>query len=271
MARPAGAAPAVHACATQPSGLVAAEDERRLVDRHHRHGDGAAREELVRRYLPLARRLAGRFRYTGEPVEDLQQVACLALVKAVDRYDPERGTTLYAYAVPTILGELKHSLRHAWTLHVPRGAQERALEVARAGREIAATTGVSPRPAELAAATGLTSEQVLEALEAAQAYDALSLDVPRSDGEDDAGATYAEAVGDIDPNYARVEAGASIAPAFARLSAREREIIRLRFSEDLTQTEIAGRIGVSQMHVSRLIRRAIERMSDQIGGEREAA
>ena len=244
---------------------VASVEERRLVERRE-IGDPAAREELVRRYLPLARRLASRFRYTGEPGDDLDQVAFLALVKAVDRYDPRRGYTFYSYAVPTILGELKHHLRSTWTLHVPRGAQERAMHVTRAARALSARLGRSPRPAELAEATGLTPEEVIEALEAADAYDALSLDAPRGEADDDAG-SWVESLGEVDPNYALVEWGASIEPALAALPERERLVIRLRFAEDLTQTEIAQRIGVSQMHVSRLIRRAIARMSDEVNRE----
>ena len=242
------------------------------MERHQSGGEAAAREELVRRYLPLARRLAARFRYTGEPVEDLEQVACLALVKAVGPLRPRARN--HALRLRRAHDPRRAQAQPAPRLGAPRaarGAGARARRRARRHASSAATTGASPRPAELAAATGLTSEQVLEALEAAQAFDALSLDVPRADGEDQGGATYAEAVGGLDPNYARAEAGACIGPAFARLSAREREIIRLRFSEDLTQTEIAGRIGLSQMHVSRLIRRAIERMSDEIAGAREAA
>jgi RNA polymerase sigma-B factor len=239
-------------------------EERCLLARHREHGDAGAREELVRRYLPLARRLASRFRYTGEPGDDLRQVASLALVKAIDRYEPDRGTTLYSYAVPTILGELKHHLRHTWSLHVPRAAQERAMEVTRASHALSTRLGRFPRPAEVAEATGLTVEEILEALEAAEAHDALSLDVPRGDGDEDGVATYADNVGAADPSYDRVEYGATIAPAFAALPERERLVIHLRFAEDLTQTEIAQRIGVSQMHVSRLIRRAIARMSEEV-------
>ncbi len=241
-------------------------EERALVARHRDDGDVAAREELVRRYMPLARRLAGRFRYTGESADDLLQVACLALVKAIDRYDPERGTSLYSYAVPTIVGELKHHLRYAWSLHVPRGTQERAIEVTKAARALSARMGRSPKPAELAEAAGMTVEQVVEAIEAAGAYDALSLDVPR-DEDDEAGGTYAETIGDEDERFELIEYGATLAPAFASLPERERLVIQLRFAEDLTQTEIAERIGVSQMHVSRLIRRAIARMSAEVNRE----
>ena len=239
--------------------------ERRLLAQHRNGGDPAAREELVRRYLPLARRLAARFHYTGEPRDDLYQVASLALVKAIDRYDPERGSTLYSYAVPTILGELKHHLRQAWTVHVPRAAQERALKVTNASRALSARLGRSPRLTEVAEVTGLTTEQVIEALEAADAYDALSLDAARGGDEDEAGA-YADALGGSDSGYERVEYGVSISPAFRALCPREQLVIHLRFTEDLTQTEIAQRIGVSQMHVSRLIRRAIARMSEEVHG-----
>jgi RNA polymerase sigma-B factor len=236
------------------------------VARHREEGDAAAREELVRRYMPLARRLGSRFRYTGEPADDLLQVASLALVKAVDRFDPQRGTSLYSYAVPTILGELKHHLRYAWSLHVPRATQERALEVTKASRVLSARIGRSPRPAELAEVVGMPVEQVMEAMEAASAYDALSLDVPRDDDEE-SGGTYAETIGRDDERYELVEYGATLAPAYASLPERERLVLQLRFAEDLTQTEIAERIGVSQMHVSRLIRRAIARMSAEVNRE----
>jgi RNA polymerase sigma-B factor len=213
--------------------------------------------------MPLARRLAARFGYTGEAADDLLQVAYLALVKAIDRYDPDRGTRLSSYAMPTILGELKHHLRSAWSLHVPRATQERAMEVAKASAELSARIGRSPRPAELAQATGMTVEQVVEAMEAARAYDALSLDVPRHE-DDESGGTYAETIGGDDERYELIEYAATIAPAYASLPQRERLVIQLRFSEDLTQTEIGERIGVSQMHVSRLMRSALARMSSEL-------
>lgn len=237
--------------------------EAELVARYRRDGDLAARAELVRRYLPLARSLASRFRYTGESPEDLTQVANLALLRAVDRYDPERGTSLAAYAAPTIVGELKHHLRGSWSVHVPRGAQERAMQVTKASSAFSASFGRSPRPAELADELKMSPERVLEALEAAAAYDAMSLDAPQGSG-DEGGASVVDGLGHEEAGYALVEHVAALGPALAKLPARERLLLQLRFGEDLTQTQIAQRVGLSQMHVSRLIRRAIDQVSREV-------
>ena len=247
------------------AGVSRSAEDRRLLIRYHRHGDQAAREELVQRLLPLARRMARRYRRSDEPLDDLIQVATLGLIKAIDRFDPARETAFSSYAVPTMLGELKRYFRdNGWAVHVPRGMQERVMEVKGAMEELGSKLGRSPSPRELAEALSLQLEEVLEALEAATAYAAVSLDAPRP-GDDGERETYAESMGDRDGHYELVEDAATVLPALGVLPERERLIVHLRFAEDLTQSEIAERIGVSQMHVSRLIRQAIARLGDAAG------
>ena len=225
-------------------------------------GDAAAREALVERFLPLARQLARRYQRAKEPLDDLVQVASIGLVKAVDRFDPSRGIAFSSYAVPTILGELKRYFRDSgWALHVPRGTQERAMQVDRAIKELAGRQGRSPSVAEVAEHAGISVEEVLSAMEASLAYEAVSLESERA-GSDPGSDTYAESIGSDDERYELVEYGASIAPALDALSPRDRLILHLRFSEDLTQSQIAERIGVSQMQVSRLIRRSLARLRE---------
>jgi RNA polymerase sigma-B factor len=225
-------------------------------------GDTAARDALVERFLPLARQLARRYQRAKEPLDDLVQVASIGLVKAVDRFDPSRGIAFSSYAVPTILGELKRYFRDSgWALHVPRGTQERAMQVDRAIKELAGREGRSPSVPEVAEHAGLSVEEVLTAMEASLAYEAVSLESERA-GSDPGGDTYAESIGSDDERYELVEYGATIAPALDALSARDRLILHLRFAEDLTQSQIAERIGVSQMQVSRLIRRSLARLRE---------
>src|SRR3954462_16010472 len=182
-----------------------AREDRRLLNRYHNQGDTTARDELVERFLPLARQLARRSQRGNEPLDDLIQVASIGLVKAIDRYDPERGTAFSSYAVPTILGELKRYFRDSgWAVHVPRGMQERVMTVNQAVGRLSRTLGRSPTAAEIASETGLETELVLEALEAAIAYDAVSLDTPRTSEEED-GDTYADTVGVIDERFELVE------------------------------------------------------------------
>ncbi len=230
------------------------------MTRYHHQGEMSARDELVERFMPLARQLARRYQRGNEPLDDLIQVACIGLVKAVDRFDPDRGTAFSSYAVPTILGELKRYFRDAgWAVHVPRGMQERVMSVNQAVTRLSRNLGRSPTPQEISEAIGEPVELVLEALEAAIAYDAVSLDTPRSSDED-GGDTYADTVGAVDEHYELVEYTTAIAPTVKALPERDRLVLKLRFEEDLTQLEIAERIGVSQMHVSRLIRRALTRL-----------
>jgi RNA polymerase sigma-B factor len=236
-------------------------DEEVLFERYHRSGDPLAREELIRRCLPLARSLAGRYARAGESLDDLVQVANIGLIKAVDRFDPTRGIAFSSFAVPSILGELKRHFRdHGWAARVPRPLQERVLKVNTSSERLASRLGRAPRPREVAADTGLSVEEVLEALEAGTAFDSMSLDAPLSRGQDDRGATYADSVGAVDRRLEMVEYRSVVAATIRALPEREREVLVLRFAEDMTQSEIAARVGVSQMHVSRLIRRAIERL-----------
>lgn len=223
-----------------------------------------ARAALVEQHLQLARRLAARYRHSPQPLEDLQQVASLALVKAVDAYDPRRGPSFVSYAVPTILGELKRHMRDAtWDVHVPRALKDRVLEIEQAERRLAARTGRSPSVGELAAEAGATPEQVLEALAARGAHDALPLDAAPSLDEDPGIAVPEPASADGDFRESVTERLA-LSGALRRLHRRERELLRLRFIDGLTQSEIAERVGLSQMHVSRLLRVTLQRLRDEI-------
>ena len=243
-----------------PAQQVRLDDEALLL-RYHGEGDLEAREEVVIRFMPLARQLAGRYKHAGEPQEDLVQVACVGLLKAVDRYDPDRGGNFARYAVPTMLGELKRHFRDkGWSVHVPRATQELVLKVGDALGTLPAKLGHSPRPRDVAAALGATVEEVLEAMEAATAYEASSLDAPRPGG-DDGEWTYLDTLASADGGYERVEIEETLRGALEALPARERLILALRFEHDLTQAEIAERVGVSQMHVSRLLRRSLDRLS----------
>jgi RNA polymerase sigma-B factor len=243
-----------------PAFQVRAREDRRLFLRFHRDGDIQAREQLAERFMPLARQVAHRYHRAGQPFEDLVQVASLGLVKAIDRFDPERGTAFSSYAVPTMAGEIRRHFRDSgWAVHVPRSMQDRVMRVNEAMERLGRQLGRSPRPAELAADLQETPESVLDALEAARAHDAMSLDMPRTAGEDGAG-TYADTVGSPDEQYERLEYASAIAGTFRALPQRDRIVLRLRFEEDLTQSQIASRVGVSQMHVSRIIRRALDRL-----------
>jgi RNA polymerase sigma-B factor len=230
--------------------------------RQWRPSDPRIRAGLVEEYMPLARSLARRYERSSEPLDDLVQVAALGLVKAVDRFDIDRGVAFASFAVPTILGELRRYFRDCcWDVHVPRGTQEHVLAIEAAQRRLTVDQGRSPSVAELAEYLELGFEQVLDALQAAQAYGTISLDAPRGTGaNEDAGGSYAESLGDIDERYEIVDGAATIASALKHIPERERTVLALRFIEDLTQSEIAERIGVSQMHVSRLLRRALEQL-----------
>jgi RNA polymerase sigma-B factor len=245
-----------------------AEEERRLLIRYHRGGDVAAREALVERFLPLARQLARRYQRAGEPLDDLIQVASLGLIKAIDRFDPARETAFSSFAVPTILGELKRHFRDkGWSVRVPRDLQEMAVKVEKVSEEMSRTLGRAPTAAEMAEQMEITPEQVLEAREAASAYRAVSLDRPRDEDEESEG--YGEAFGTEDPGFSVAEDSATVERLMRVLGDREREVLRLRFEEDLTQSEIGARIGVSQMHVSRLIRQSISRLRTVAEGQGE--
>ena len=209
-------------------------EDRRLLIRLHEEGDVSAREELVERFLPLARQLARRYQRHNEPLDDLMQVASMGLVKAIDRFDPSRGTAFSTYAVPTILGELKRYFRDSgWAVHVPRGMQERVMKLDQASQELHRKLGRSPSASELAGELRLTSEEVLEAMEASSAYDAISLEEQRGSERDSQEPTYADSLGMEEERYKLVEYGATIAPTMKALSERERLILHLRFVESL--------------------------------------
>ena len=235
------------------------ETEQELLVRYA-EGDVRAREEVINRLLPLAKRLAGRYRHTGESQDDLEQVAALGLIKAIDRYDPALGPFV-RYAVPNIMGELKRHFRDkGWSMHVPRSVQERFLQVNEAMDQLSGRLGRSPTPKDIAAHTGLEVEDVLEALEASSAYSPVALDAPHP-GDDDGARTLGDSLGADDARYGFVELGQALAPAFRALPPREQTILKLRFIDDLTQSEIAEQVGVSQMHVSRLLRRSLDRLN----------
>jgi RNA polymerase sigma-B factor len=219
-------------------------DERILLRRYAQERSEVVREELIERFMPLARKLARRYAGGAEPLEDLMQVASLGLVKAIDRFDPERGTTFSTFAVPTILGELKRHFRdRGWSVRVPRGTQELILKVEKSMAELPAKLGRTPTVHDIARWLEVEEERVLEAMHASQGHHAASLDRPASvEGED--GMTLLD-----------------------RSSDRERTILHLRFVEDMTQSEIAKRVGVSQMHVSRLLRATLDRLRE--GAEAE--
>jgi RNA polymerase sigma-B factor len=234
--------------------------ERELLVRYHDFGDIAAREELVERFLPLARDLALRYTYTDEPFDDLLQVASLGLIKAIDRFEPGRGTKFTSYAAPTILGELKRHFRDkGWSLHVPRDLQERSLAVSRATELLSKELGRSPKVREVAEHLGCSAEQVLEAQEAAASYEATSLDAPTA-RDDDESASLVDLLGGEDSAYELVEDRQAIARIWKELPDVERSVLELRFMHDLNQREIGEQIGYSQMHVSRLLRRALTRL-----------
>ncbi|MGH2763761.1 MAG: SigB/SigF/SigG family RNA polymerase sigma factor, partial [Thermoleophilaceae bacterium] len=198
--------------------------------------------------------------YTDEPFDDLQQVASLGLIKAVDRFDPDRGAKFTSFAAPTILGELKRHFRDkGWALRVPRDLQERALTVIRAAEALSKQLGRSPKPREVARAVGCSVEEVLEAQQAAASYEAASLDAPTARDDDEA-ATLVDRMGGEDQSYELVDSRDAIASTWKALPGVERQVLELRFVHDLTQREIGERIGYSQMHVSRLLRRALSRL-----------
>jgi RNA polymerase sigma-B factor len=235
-------------------------EDARLFHRYLNDGDLRAREQLVARMMPLARQVASRYHRKSTSQEDLLQVASLGLLKAIDRFDPDRGTAFSSYAVPTIMGEIRRYFRDTgWALHVPRAQQELVLRAARVAEELTRKNGNTPSVAELAGALGETPEAVLEAREAALAHDALSLDAPAGPDRDDT-ETFTDGLGAIDDRFALVEDRSVLARAFAALPVRDRRVLGLRFQHDLTQKEIAERIGVSQMHVSRILKRSLERL-----------
>ncbi|MEU5316544.1 RNA polymerase sigma factor SigF [Streptomyces sp. NPDC021056] len=222
------------------------------------------RDRIIEAWLPMAGRLAGRFRSRGESFDDLRQVAALGLVKAVDRYDPERGNAFESYAVPTITGEIKRHFRdHMWTLHVPRRVQDLRNRVRFASQELAQTiSGRRPTVAEIAAHASMSEEDVLVGLEALESFTALSLDAELPGSED--GYSLSDALGSADPALDTVVDREAVKPRLAALPERERAILYMRFFGDMTQARIAEQLGISQMHVSRLISRCCGRVREQV-------
>jgi RNA polymerase sigma-B factor len=234
--------------------------EQRLDERfarYRRTGNRRLRDELVEEHAPLAHFLASRFANRGEQRDDLVQVALVGLFKAVERFDPDRGLQFSTFATPTILGELKRHFRdRGWAVRVPRRVQELHLQLGRIVSTLGQEHGRSPTPAEVAERAGVSEEAVLEAMEAGSLYRLVSLD--GSVTPDDEGGELASCLGDDDPEFERIEHRSEIDELLEVLPARERRIVELRFFEGMTQSEIAERVGVSQMHVSRLLTRSLE-------------
>jgi RNA polymerase sigma-B factor len=232
-----------------------------LLSLYARTGDRRARERAFEQSMPLARRLAWRYRRGQEPLDDLLQVAYVGLVAAIDRFDPGRGTRFASFAGPTITGELRRYFRNtSWTAHVPRGVQEHFLVVRRATDELTTTLGRSPRVSEIEHATGLDAEQIAEALHARVALHATSLDGPHEDDGD--GLALSDVLGADDERFELIDRQAAVASLRRRLSQRDRDLLSMRFEDDMTQSEIAARLGCSQMQVSRLLRRLLAQLAN---------
>lgn len=219
----------------------------------------AARDGLVHLHLPLVEHCARRFRNRGEPLEDLVQVGTIGLIKSVDRFDTGRGVEFSTYATPTIIGEIKRYFRDkGWAIRVPRRLQELRMQISSATAELTQSLGRSPTPRELAESIGCTVEEIIEGIESSNAYSTLSLDA--TDDGDDSTSTMLDAIGIDDEGLEHVEIRESIKPLLDRLEPREKKILLLRFFKNMTQSQIAEEIGVSQMHVSRLLNRTLEQL-----------
>jgi RNA polymerase sigma-B factor len=240
----------------------ARDEDRALLRRYHEGGDTSAREELIERHLPLVRSLARRYAGRGEALEDIEQVGAIGLIKAIDRFELERDVSLATYATPNVVGEIKRHFRDkGWAVRVPRALQELNASMSGAMERLTVKLSRSPSIAEIAEELETTPEQVLEALEVGSAYSTVSLSSGPS-GEEELDPL--ETIGSEDEEFERSEQRAALAPALERLPAREREILRMRFEEGLPQTQIAQRVGLSQMHVSRLIRKSLAVMREEL-------
>jgi RNA polymerase sigma-B factor len=248
---------------SEPAGPSAAELLAAMTDLPAGHpARPALRERAIEAWVPLARRLASRYCGRGEPADDLVQTAVVGLIKAVDRFDPERGTDFVGYAIPTVVGEIKRYFRdRTWAMRVPRRLQELRLAITAANGRLTQRLGRSPTVADVAADLDLTEEQVLEGLEGAQAYTATSLSTPVGDG---GGRELGDLLGGDDHAYDLVDARTALGPALATLDERDQRILALRFYGNHSQAEIAEQIGISQMHVSRLISRALLRLRHEM-------
>ena len=242
-------------------------DDKILLRRYHEEGDLQAREQLIEQYMSLVRSLARRYSYRGEQLEDLVQIGAIGLIKAIDRFDVNRGVELTTYATPNIIGEIKRHFRdRGWAVRVPRGLQELNVQLSKIVEQLTVQLGRSPTIPELAKAAGVEEEEVLEALESGRAYTSLSLSTGggTEDGEE---LDPLESLGEVEHQYEVSEDRAVLAPGFKVLDPRERQILHLRFFEGLTQSQIAQQVGISQMHVSRLIRRALEKIREEIAAD----
>jgi RNA polymerase sigma-B factor len=245
-------------------------DDKILLRRYHEDGDLRAREQLIEQYMSLVRSLARRYSYRGEQLEDLVQIGAIGLIKAIDRFDLERGVELTTYATPNIIGEIKRHFRDkGWSVRVPRGLQELNVQLSRLVEQLTVQLARSPTIPELAKAAGVEEEQVLEALESGRAYTSLSLSVGGGGGDDD-DLDPLESLGTEEHQYEVSEDRAVLAPGFKALDERERKILQLRFFDGLTQSQIAQQVGISQMHVSRLIRRSLEKIRETIAEDEES-
>ena len=245
-------------------------DDKILLRRYHEDGDLQAREQLIEQYMSLVRSLARRYSYRGEQLEDLVQIGAIGLIKAIDRFDLERGVELTTYATPNIIGEIKRHFRDkGWSVRVPRGLQELNVQLSRLVEQLTVQLARSPTIPELAKAAGVEEEEVLEALESGRAYTSLSLSVGGGGGDDD-DLDPLESLGTEEHEYEVSEDRAVLAPGFKVLDERERKILQLRFFEGLTQSQIAQQVGISQMHVSRLIRRSLEKIRETIAEDEES-
>lgn len=225
------------------------------------------RDEIVTLHLPLVHHLARRFIDRGEPYDDLVQVGTIGLIKAVDRYDVERGAELSTYATPTIVGEIKRHFRDkGWSVRVPRRLQELRLAITRATAQLSQDLGRSPTVRELAASLGVSDDEVIEGLEAAASYSTLSLDAGGSDGDDDTPALLAS-MGGEDEELEQVEYRETLRPLLDALPDRERQIVLMRFFGHKTQTQIAEDLGISQMHVSRLLAKSLKTLRSGMGAD----
>jgi RNA polymerase sigma-B factor len=227
----------------------------------------ALRDELVTGYLPVAQHIARRFAHRGEPLDDLVQVATVGLINAIDRYEPDRGSDFFSFAVPTISGEVRRHFRdQGWAMRVPRRLKDLHVSLNSAVAELSQGLGRAPRPSELAEKLGLPTNEVLEGLAAGQAYRGSSLDEMLSG--DESGTTLGDLLGEADAELERVDYQQSLQPLLTELPDRERTILMLRFFGNMTQTQIADRVGVSQMHVSRLLAQTLAKLRERLEADR---
>ena len=247
------------------------QSDKVLLRRYHEQGDLAARKQLIEQYMSLVRSLARRYSYRGEQLEDLVQIGAIGLTTAIDRFDVNRGVELTTYATPNIIGEIKRHFRDkGWSVRVPRGLQELNVQISKLIEQLTVQLSRSPTIAELAEAAGVEEEAVLEALESGRAYSSVSLS-PGANSDEDGELDPLESLGSEDFEFELSEDRAILAPGFKVLDQRERRILHLRVFSGLTQSQIAEQIGISQMHVSRLIRRSLEKIREEIAEESEVA